>query len=206
MIEKLISVLIGYVFGCFLTAEVVARAFTGKAASQIGATGNPGMANIMDGLGLVPGLLVLAGDLLKCVLSMLLCWLLFPGGGWIITLYAGLGSTLGHDFPFWRKFRGGKGVATSCVAFVFYTPLWGLLANIIGMLVAFATKYLCIAGPVVPLMFSVLMLILGDWEAAILGGVMTVLALICHSGSLRGIKSKTTKQTDVLGAIFRKKK
>lgn len=206
MLEKLLCVLIGYLFGCFLTAEIVARAYTGKPASRVGPTGNPGMANIMDGLGLVPGLLVLAGDLLKCVLAMLLCRLLFPAAGWIVTLYAGLGCTLGHDYPFWRKFRGGKGVATSGLAIVFYAPLWGLLANLIGAIVAVATKYLCIAGPVVPLVFSVCMLILQDWEAAILGGVMTVLALLCHGGSLRGIRSRTTKQTDILGALRKKKK
>lgn len=206
MTGKLLSVLIGYVFGCFLTGELVARKFAGKPAAEVGNTGNPGMANIMDALGLKPGLLVLAGDLAKCLLAMLLSWLLFHPEGWIVTLYAGLGCTLGHDFPFWRKFRGGKGVATSCLAIVFYAPLWGLLANFLGMLVVFATKYLCIAGPVIPLVFSGLMLLLGDYEAAILGGVMSALALLCHGGSILGIRKGEIKQTDVLGALLKKKK
>lgn len=205
MIWKLLSVLIGYLFGCFLTAEPVARHFAGKPASEVGPTGNPGMANIMDGLGFKAGILVLLGDLLKCVLAMLLCWLLFGGEGWIITLYAGLGCTLGHDFPFWRKFRGGKGVATSSLAIFFYNPLWGIIANIVGMLVVFATKYLCIAGPLIPLIFAGIMAGLGEYEAAIVSGVMAVLAFACHSGSIFGIRKGTTKQTDVLGALFKKK-
>lgn len=205
MTERLLSLLIGYGFGCFLTAELVARRFAGKPASEIGNTGNPGMANIMDALGFKAGILVLAGDLGKCLLAMLLSWLLLGRASWIVTLWAGLGCTLGHDFPFWRRFKGGKGVATSCLAMTFYSPLWGLLANILGMLVAFATKYLCIAGPVVPLAFTVFMLLRAEWEAAALGGAMLVLALVCHGGSLLGISKGTTKQTDVLGAIFKKK-
>lgn len=206
MTERLLSCLIGYLFGCFLTAELVTRRFAGKAAAEVGDTGNPGMANVMAALGFNAGILVLLGDLLKCALAAVLSWLLFGSAGWIVTLYAGLGCTLGHDFPFWRGFRGGKGVATSCLAVGIYSFWWGLLANVAGMLVAFATKYLCIAGPVIPLLFAGCMLLAGDVEAASLAGVMTLLALLCHGPSILGIRRGTTKQTDVLGAIFRKKK
>lgn len=205
MWERLASCGIGYLFGCFLTAELVARRFAGKPASEIGETGNPGMANIMKALGFKPGILVLLGDLLKCAAATVLSWLLFRDAGWIVTLYAGLGCTLGHDFPFWRRFRGGKGVATSCLAVAIYSFWWGLLANVAGMLVSFATKYLCIAGPVIPLIFTVCMLCIGDMEAAALAGGMTLLALLCHGPSILGIRKGTTSKTDVLGALLRKK-
>ena len=206
MQERIFSLLIGYAFGCFLTAELVAKRFAGKGAAEIGETGNPGMANIMTHLGFVPGILTLLGDLVKCILPMVISWLLFKDTGRIVLLYAGLGCTLGHDFPFWRKCRGGKGVATSSVAIVVYSWLWGLLANIAGMLVTFATKYLCVAGPVIPLFFTVFMLIRKDWEAAILSGIFSVLALFCHSKSFLGIRKGETSQTDVLGAIAKKLK
>ena len=206
MLPRLLSCLIGYAFGCFLTAELVARHYAGKPAAEIGETGNPGMANIMASLGFKPGILTLLGDLLKVVLAMGLCWLLFHEAGWIVLLYTGVGCTLGHDFPVWRGFRGGKGVATISLAIVVYAWFWGLLANIAGMLVTFATKYLCIAGPVIPLTFAVFMLCRGDTEAAILSGVLTVLSVCSHLPSILGIRSKTTSQTDVLGAIFKKKK
>lgn len=54
----------GYLFGCFLTAEIVARCTAGCSAREIG-TGNPGMANILTHLGKPAGFLVLAGDVLK---------------------------------------------------------------------------------------------------------------------------------------------
>ena len=206
MLSRFLSVLIGYCFGCFQTAEVVARRFAGKPASMLGETGNPGMANIMASLGFWPGIVTLLGDLVKCLAAMTVSYLLFHRSGWIITMYAGLGCTLGHDFPFWREFRGGKGVATSSAVILIYSFLWGLLANAAGMVVTFATKYLCIAGPVIPLFFTLFMFIQGDVEAGILSIVFSLLALYCHAPSVLGILSGQTSKTDVLGAIFKKRK
>ena len=232
MFGKMISLTIGYLFGCFLTAEPVARKYAGKGASEIGDTGNPGMANIMENLGFVPGMITLAGDLGKTVVAGLISYGLFRESGWIVALYSGLGCTIGHDFPFWRKFRGGKGVATSSLAFimysfplgvfanrkfrggkgvattsmaiVFYAFLSGLAANIAGMLVVFATKYLCIGGPVIPLCFLLLMIIRGDREAAVLAGVFTALSVYAHGRAILDIREGKTKKTDVIGAILKR--
>lgn len=100
-----------------LTAEIVARRLTGKSCSRLGTTSNPGMANVMANLGFVPGIIVLAGDLAKTVAAVLISMLLFHSEGHIIVYYVALGTTLGHNYPFWRRFHGGKGVATSCVGY-----------------------------------------------------------------------------------------
>ncbi len=68
---ELFSLLIGYLCGCFLTADVVARAFAHKSVFQIG-TGNPGMANVMARVGKKAGFLVLAGDIIKTLLAFLI--------------------------------------------------------------------------------------------------------------------------------------
>ena len=204
MFGKLISLAIGYLFGCFLTAEPVARKYAGKGASEIGDTGNPGMANIMENLGFVPGMITLAGDLGKTLVAGLISYGLFRESGWIVALYSGLGCTIGHDFPFWRGFRGGKGVATTSMAIVFYAFLPGLAANIAGMLVVFATKYLCIGGPVIPLCFLLLMIIRGDREAAMLAGVFTALSVYAHGQAILDIREGKTKKTDVIGAILKR--
>ena len=202
--ERIISLIIGYCFGNVLTAELVAHRVAGKGAAKLGETGNPGMANIMASLGFLPGIITLAGDLGKCILAAVISHLLFPESGKIIMLYAGLGCTLGHDFPFWRKFRGGKGVATTSMAVVLFSFVWGLTANIAGMLVVFLTRYLCIGGPVIPFAIVVIMTVLGEHEAALLGLALTVLSLQSHGKAILKIRSGETKQTDVLGAIRRK--
>ena len=205
MNARVFSLLIGYLSGCFLTAELVARKYAGRSAAEIGDTGNPGMANIMAHLGFIPGILTLAGDLGKCVVASLISYGLFRESGWIVVLYAGLGCTLGHDFPFWRGFRGGKGVATSSVAIVLYSFLPGLISNIAGMLVVLVTKYLCIGGPVIPLSFCVWMLARKDAEAAWIAAGLTILAILMHGSSALGIRERKTKKTDVIGALRKKK-
>ena len=204
MLSRILAVLIGYIFGCFLTAELVAARFAGKRAAELGETGNPGMANIMASLGFVPGILTLVGDLGKCILAGIISYSLFKNTGWIVVLYAGLGCTLCHNFPVWRKFRRGKGVATISMAIALYSFWAGLGANLIGMVVTFATKYLCIGGPAIPLSFMVMMFVRRDMEAAAIAGVLSVLSLLAHGQAILKIRSGETKQTDVLGAIRRK--
>lgn len=201
---RAISILIGYGFGCILTAEIVARRYAHTDASRLGDTGNPGMANIMASLGFVPGILTLAGDLGKCAAAALLAYACFREAGTITMLYAALGCTIGHDHPFWRGFRGGKGVATTSIGVFLYSMPWGLLANIAGMLVVFTTKYLCFGGPVIPLSFAVFMLLRGEREAAVISLVLTVLSVRAHFSSMKGVRDGTTKQTDVIGAIKKK--
>ena len=163
------------------------------------------MANVMASLGFLPGVVTLLGDLVKCLLAMTLCCLLFRGTtGWIVTMYAGLGCTVGHDFPFWLRFRGGKGVATSSILFIIFSPLWGILANLGGLAVVLASGYLCLAGPVIPLLFMIFMFCTGGVEAGILSLLFTLLALYCHGYDMIGVVEGKTARTDVLGALRRK--
>lgn len=187
---KAICLGIGYLFGCFLTAELVAHKVAGKSASELGKTGNPGMANIMASLGFIPGIITLAGDLGKVILAEAISWYLFKDAGWIITLYTGLGCTLGHIFPFWRRFRGGKGVATISMTIVIFSFPWGLAANIAGLLTVIVTKYLCIGGPVIPIAFTIAMAVTGQKEAAIISIVMSVLSVKAHFSRVTGTIKK----------------
>ena len=205
VLPRLLSCLIGYLFGCVLTGEIIAYRFAGKSAKHLGETGNPGMANIMASLGFVPGILVLIGDIVKTALAIVISWLLFgDDAGWIVVLYAGLGATLGHDFPFWRGFRGGKGVVTTNLSITVYSVLWGVVANLLGAAIVAATQYLCLAGPACPAVFAVIMFIRGDVEAGVISVALTALALFCHGKSIRGMFNGTTSRTDVLGALKKK--
>ena len=76
--ERLVCLLLGYCFGLFLTAELVARFRTGRGAAELG-SGNPGMANIVGSLGAAWGALVLLGDVGKTAAACLLArFVLFP--------------------------------------------------------------------------------------------------------------------------------
>ena len=89
-------------------------------------------------------------------------------------------------------------------AITVYNPLWGVIANLLGAAIVAATQYLCLAGPAVPAVYAVIMFIRGDAEAGVLSLVLTVLAVICHGKSIRGMFNGTTSRTDVLGALKKK--
>ncbi len=202
----LISLLIGYCFGMFLTADLVALHLTGHNASKIGTTGNPGMANIMANLGFKAGLVVLAGDLIKCAIAILIARLIFAAPDRSDILFAGLGATLGHDFPAWRRFSGGKGVTCSCLAIIWYSPLWGIIAVLSGLIVVLISKYLCIGGIAIPVVFTILMAVQKNIPAVVVGVIHILLSVWCNRRSLRGIKDGSTKKDDLLGKLFKKKK
>ena len=110
--ERILCLLIGYLCGNLVTGEIVTRACTGRPASELGTSGNPGMANVMASIGMKEGLIVLAGDIAKVIAATVLARYLFGKDlGNLSICWAGLGATLGHNFPFWMKFKGGKGVA-----------------------------------------------------------------------------------------------
>ncbi len=206
IIYRILSLLIGYILGNFMTAEIVTRKITGKPCRDLGTTGNPGMANVMAHLGFKPGILVLIGDLSKCILACVCSYLFFHAeAGRIVMLYAGLGVTFGHDFPVLVKdCAGGKGVAVSCMAIFLYSPLWGFVANIVGMLVTFATQYLCVGGAVLPAVFVIPMFLFYGVESGVVSLVIALLCFYKHYPAIRTIPSGTCEKTDVLGAIRRK--
>ena len=201
---RLICFLIGYLFGNILTAEIVARAVVHKSAFEIG-SGNPGMANIMAQCGFKPGITVLAGDLLKTVLPCLLCgFLLFPEWRSLATAWAGLGAVTGHNYPAWHRFRGGKGVSSTCAVLFCIHPLWGTAAMLVGMLGVFITQYLPYGGVLIPLAFIPIAYFRFNTEMTGIAAVMTVVMLIRHIPGFAGIRSGKEKKIDVPGLIRRK--
>ena len=195
MEQRFWCIVIGYLFGCILTAEIVTHVAGGKSTSEIG-SGNPGMANVMASLGFRWGALVLLGDLLKTLTACLICYFLFPdlSRNNLTFLYTGIGVCLGHNFPFWRKFKGGKGVAVTCFFIFLYMPLWGLLADICGMLVVFATGYLPLGAVVITAVFIIPAFLFGSAEAGILAVITFLIMLSRHIHGLIRIKRGTEKR------------
>ena len=200
--EKALCLLIGYLFGCILTAELIVKHKTGKSVSEFG-TGNPGMANVMRIFGFKTGAAVLAGDLIKTIAAVLICCLLFgrssvlPSGkplGQHAVLWAGLGATLGHNWPVWRRLKGGKGVAVTCMTIFLFSPLWGLVSDAAGMLVVFRTGYLPLGAVVITTLFTVFAGIFYGMEAFIPARVLALIMMSRHyPGLIRSYKGTEEK-------------
>ncbi|OFK23896.1 glycerol-3-phosphate acyltransferase [Olsenella sp. HMSC062G07] len=178
------SLLMGYVCGSFLTADVVSRAVARKSAFDLG-VGNPGMANVGHELGTRAALVVLAGDVLKCVLAWTLARWLFTPQAELAGLMAGLGCTLGHNYPLWHGFTGGKGVTTTCSAIILATPLWGVLACLTGFAAVLASGYLCVGAVVIAGAYLILTLVLhGPGLEALVALALALLMTRAHWSAL----------------------
>lgn len=146
MLERCLSLLIGYFCGSILTADLLTRQ-KGKADIRQLGSGNPGAANVALQLGPGWGLLVLLGDVGKTMLACLMCrFLLFPELGGLAVLYAGLGAVLGHNWPLWTRFQGGKGVAALCTLSVLYLPAAGAVTIGLMLLVCAVSHRLSIGA------------------------------------------------------------
>lgn len=205
MFERIVCLVIGYAFGCFLTADAVVRHVRGVSAFDIG-LGNPGMANVGATLGTRWALVTLAGDVLKTLIPMLICRFLFGQSmGVGAELWTGLGVTLGHNYPIWHAFKGGKGVATTCSTVIFSMPVIGLVSCILGAVVVVITHYLCWGAVAITLAFLVLALFSGSSDAVIVAIALTILMGIAHGSAIAGIKTGETTQTDLLAKLKKKR-
>lgn len=190
-----LSLVIGYLFGSFLTAETVSYKYFGKSIQSIG-TGNPGMANVMSQIGKKQGMLVLIGDILKIIVAVILVWIITaPTATDQIILYTGFGGILGHNYPFWRKFHGGKGVTVTCTWLILLMPLWGTLCCLIGGIITLLTGYLPLGAILIPL-FAIPF---AFWQKGSISGFIVILASFIiltkhYHGLVRIIQGKETKK------------
>lgn len=110
--ERIICLAIGYVFGLLQTGYLVGK-MNHIDIRQEG-SGNAGSTNALRVMGWKAGAMTFAGDVIKCVAAVLLVRLVIYKDleyAPLLGMYAGLGATLGHNFPFYLKFKGGKGIA-----------------------------------------------------------------------------------------------
>lgn len=112
---RIVCLAIGYCFGLFQTAFIYGK-MHGIDIREKG-SGNAGTTNALRVLGKKAGLIVFLGDALKAVFAMVLVHFLFenshPEMGALLRIYAGAGVVLGHNFPFYMGFKGGKGIAAT---------------------------------------------------------------------------------------------
>lgn len=127
-------------------------------------SGNSGTTNMIRTMGRKAGIITAVGDILKVFLSALICWLIFRGTGMpttLIFLYSGLGTIIGHNYPFYMGFKGGKGVATTAgvIISLFFQPnvLW--VMTLIGVITFFGvlilTRYVSLASLVLVTEFMI---------------------------------------------------
>jgi glycerol-3-phosphate acyltransferase PlsY len=142
-----LALLGAYLIGSLDFAFVVAQA-KGVDITSVG-SGNPGTSNVLRTLGRGPAAMVLIGDLLKGVIATALGWLAAGGGDVAnqpLVWAAGFLAVVGHAFPIFHRFKGGKGVATGGGVLFFAVPLVAVAIGIVWAVVAKAWKVASVAS------------------------------------------------------------
>jgi len=148
IVERIICAVLGYVFGLFQTGYLYAK-FKGVDIRNQG-SGNAGTTNVLRVLGKKAGIFTYIGDFIKAILASLLTMFIFRNSGMdmtVLVLYSGLGVVLGHNFPFYLKFKGGKGIAaTSGVIFSLLDWRLTVLGLVLFIGAVIITKYVSVAS------------------------------------------------------------
>ena len=199
---RLACLVIGYCFGCLQSAYILGR-LIGKIDIREYGSGNAGFTNTTRVLGKKVGAAVFLFDLFKVIAANILCSLLFNGEGSFIDgesllpgLYAGIGAVLGHNFPFYLGFRGGKGIA--CTLGLMLCVDWqiALITYAIGFVVFLAKRYISLSSLTMALVYPILMIITRNIygfgiEEILLMFVLCVLAYIKHKSNIERLLKGT---------------
>ena len=138
----LLAVSFGYLIGSIPFAQLLSRR-RGIDLRRVG-SGNIGAANVLRTSGVRPAVLAMCLDAVKGALAVLAAERLVGGGATPVA--AGVASVLGHVYPVWLRFRGGKGVATAAGVFGVLTPVALALACIVFVVVVWLTRYVSVGS------------------------------------------------------------
>lgn len=161
---RLICLLIGYAFGCFQTSYIYGR-LHGIDIRNYG-SGNAGTTNSLRVLGKKAGIIVLLCDMLKTGLAIILVRVLFREQYgdilYLLAIYAAAGSVLGHNFPFYLGFKGGKGIACTAGLIIFFHPYLVLPQAVSFLTIFFTTHYVSLGSLVTEVLLVAEMVIFGQ--------------------------------------------
>ena len=200
--ERIICLAIGYVCGLLQTGYLVGKMNHIDIRKE--GTGNAGSTNALRVLGWKAGAMTFAGDVIKCVAAVLIVRYLYQDSEYLplLAMYAGTGATLGHNFPFYLKFKGGKGIAV-LAGLVLSTGLVMVPIPLTAFLIAVVlTRYVSLGSLLASSMFFLEVLFYGQLggfgmslryriELYVLVLILMVLAWIRHKENIKRLLAGT---------------
>lgn len=154
----LLSLAVGYLCGCFQTAYFIGR--LNHIDIREHGSGNAGTTNTLRTLGKLPAFLTFLGDALKGMIGVWIArYLIAPYmpeiSAQLLCLITGFGVVLGHNFPFYLHFKGGKGIATTAAVTLAFDWRFGLISFLLFTSLSLVTRYVSVASLVLVLAFPI---------------------------------------------------
>lgn len=197
----IISVVVGYLIGCISFGYISAKLFRGKDIRDVG-SGNAGTANVIRNYGWAVGLATFIGDVAKGAVAALIGGLLVQqfstGGVSLLSMAApqgvpigayicGLSAVIGHIWPVFLKFKGGKGVAASFGVFLVIMPLQALIVFALCATIIAITRFVSVGsliGTALMVACSVAFFF-GDWWHHAVSLILFILVWYSHRANIK---------------------
>ena len=205
--HKILLIILSYLFGSISTSTIICR-IKNVDIKKIG-SGNAGATNTVRALGKKYGALVLILDILKGIIPTLIASTLSPSTLTLPVLCA-FSTVLGHVFPIYFSFKGGKGAATFIGAILVLFPLGALICFIVWISVIFLSGYVGLATILAAIIFPLSILLVGKMNLIFFGVTAMLFVLIAHyKNFIRLVQGKENKFEKVHifnpNSIWRKK-
>ncbi len=206
--ERLLCVVIGYLFGLIQTGYIYGKIKNIDIRKH--GSGNAGTTNALRTLGWKAGVITFIGDCLKCVVAVTVVQFLFiqdPRQA-LYSMYAGFGAVLGHNFPFYLKFKGGKGIASTAGLILALHPRMFLIVAAVFIGIVLFTQYVSLASISIMILFVTMVVVKGQsgmlfvsnadlYEYYALAIVLALLAIWRHRANIKRLLNGTENKTDV---------
>lgn len=211
--ERIVCLLIGYVFGIFQTGY-----FYGKTKNidirQYG-SGNAGTTNTLRTLGWKAGVITFAGDCLKCVFAVLVTRFIFGADHDLLSLlsmYTGAGVVLGHNYPFYMNFKGGKGIAATAGLILTTHPIMFLIVAVIFAGIVLKTRYVSLGSIVIMFVYIIEVFVYGSmggfglnppylYEVYGVAIFLSAMAIYRHRANIKRLLAGTENKFGVINKV-----
>ena len=190
--ELILVISISYLMGSIPFGLILTKVFLKKDIRDVG-SGNIGATNVLRTGNKLIGFFTLILDVLKAVIPVLYVKLSFPE----LVYISSLSAFIGHVFPFWLKFKGGKGVATYVGILFSINYILGLVFVISWLIIFFISKYSSLCSILASLIIPFFIFFNPNYENEYFFIIMLVLILYTHRENVKRLINKEESKTKI---------
>jgi glycerol-3-phosphate acyltransferase PlsY len=186
---RIVIVIVAYLIGSIPVGYLIVRRKMGADIRQTG-SGGTGATNVSRRAGKAAGILTLLLDAAKGSAAVLIAKAV-AGDDWVIAA-AAIAALVGHIFPVWLGFRGGKGVATGVGIFLVLAPVALLCAGVVFVAIVALTRYVSLGSIVAAILIPVFVWLLSDLRPLLIAATVgAALIVFAHRGNIQRLASHT---------------
>jgi len=186
----IVCALIGYLLGSISTGVMYSRRLGRDVRTQ--GSKNSGASNMMRVHGVRSGVLTFVGDCAKAIVSISLGYALAGHNG---AMVAGFFVVIGHNWPLFFGFKGGKGVACCTAVYILNFPIWGIISVVACVATIYISRFISLGSLIMSALFLVLILIFEPfWPCGVWALILAFLAFYRHRGNIQRLLNGTERK------------